>query len=550
MEGSAGVDAPLGSEYRAPYPLVTEDLHRFSAIRVDNDTLSCQTPNVLLISDSSVPRNVYVPISISFDGEIYSTPSYFVYFAQPDIGRLYPPVGVTGGNSMIRIELAAGERYDRPLDGFIALDFKPIQHLTQPKCLFKRAASTNRFQRGLFYECGYGCEMDTEDTCSIEACNPPTPDSDLLAAQWAFESREDEITGQPYISQQIMCRTPGNPNPGSYYYLEVSLDNGETYCYEDGQKSSDAPKFRYFADTQIVTEDRETGYNAQTFFRTAASDRKDWDSKVEIRFQYSCGYSPSYSSFIRCKFDDGTGNPLFSEAVTGMYHEAPGQQNVLEDVRLLSPPIPDGEGEATLRLGADSINSVYCVVPQMVMPAAATLQLSLNGVDYTPIDEYTVFVWFGRAVEVNGGWVNFVGDSDVQNQFTTKAARTLVFSQIVVCQIVDSAMNYVSEDADYQNAPSHMSIELVQNGKNNTVVLTDQQDLASGMTYYSGISLFKPRQGNYEVKLRVDGLISGLVPMTIVTGDMNISNSVLVLDNPVPKLDVTPGIPFQFTVSC
>lgn len=117
----------------------------------------------------------------------------------------------------------------------------------------------------------------------------------------------------------------------------------------------------------------------------------------------------------------------------------------------------------------------------------------------------------------------------------------------VICEIVDSAENYVSEDVDFQSAPSMMSIELT-GAANNSVKLIQHQNLTDGMTYYAGVSLWKPKQGNYELILLVQGLISGMVPMTIVVGDMNITNSIVTDDPTPPVLDITPGLPFAFTV--
>ena len=484
-----------------------EGMESVPAVRVDSVTLACMTPNALPLSPARryTMENAHVPISISFDNEFFSAPSAFLYWAQPDISMIFPPVGPTGGGTAIRIELQAGSKYDRPLDGYYALDFRPVTELTTPKCIFKRTPSTLVRNRGVYYETGYSLDADT---------GRYTPDG---PAVWAFETRLDR-DGNSYLSQQIICLTPGNPNPGSYYYLEVSLDEGETYCYENGAKGADPPKFRYFADTQIVTEDRERGYTAATTFRTAASPKLDWDSTVEVWFAYSCGYSPLYASFIRCKYKDPSGEIFISTA-----------------------------NSDTLRLGADSINSVVCDVPQRNLPSSATLQIALNGIDYTPVGPETYFIWFGRAVAVNGAFVESVGSADRQIQFTMRATRVGPVDT-VVCEIIDSAENYVSEDADYQSSMTYLSIELVQANRNATVVYQGSQNLTAGLTYYEGITLFKPRQGNYEVIMQVDGLISGMIPMTVVVGPMNISNSIILFDPVPPILSITPGVPFQFTV--
>lgn len=270
-----------------------EGMPSVPAVRINNETMACITPNALEQTTSARRMNMenqYNPISISFDNEVFSAPSYFLYFAQPDIGKVFPPIGPTGGMTPIRIELQAGTKYDRPTEGYTALDYHPITNLDGivPRCLFKRTPSLNARNRGVFYERGWSPDLDVTGP-----------------AVWRFEMTTDEESGIEYESQQIMCLTPGNPNPGSYYYLEVSLDFGQTYCYENGQKATDPPKFRYFADTQVVTEDRMRSYNSATFFRTAASDRVDWDSTVEVWFTYSCGYSPMYASFIRSALDPG-----------------------------------------------------------------------------------------------------------------------------------------------------------------------------------------------------------------------------------------------------
>jgi hypothetical protein len=465
-------------------------------LRLDNQTILCTTPNSINIPVQKMPRNVYVPMSISFDGNIYSTPSYFLYFAQPDISRIYPPVGPTGGGTPISIELLAGPRYDRPMDQppFVAVDFRPLMdpRLSQPRCLFKRSASTQKKNRGL----------------SIES-----------HAEWAIEERMDNSDPpQPYLSQQIRCETPSNPNPGSYYFLEVSLDYGATYCYENGGKQQDPPKFRYFADTMIKTEDPERNYNSAVTFRTKASDKLDWDASVDVWFEYSCGYSHQYASFARCKYVDTENRVIIAHAQ------------------------PE-----TLRIGADSVNAIVCDVPQQTMPNSASIQLALNGVDYTPVGPGTFFVWFGDAIAVNGAYVQNAADTNRQFHFTVKASA-LTFIDMILVEIVDSAENYVSEDAVYQSATSYISFELVRTGQNNTVIAHRSQNLTAGITFYDSISITKPSQGNYEVMLAVDGLVTGMVPLTIVTGAINMSNVVVTYNPLPPQVDISPGLPFLFTI--
>ena len=83
------------------------------------------------------------------DGETFTQPAGFFYYAQPDVTQLFPPVGPTSGGTPLRLELMAGERYNVPALNLLAFDYSFGGDQYRPKCLFKNQAG---LVRGTFFE--------------------------------------------------------------------------------------------------------------------------------------------------------------------------------------------------------------------------------------------------------------------------------------------------------------------------------------------------------------------------------------------------------------
>ena len=129
--------------------------------------------------------------------------------------------------------------------------------------------------------------------------------------------------------------------------------------------------------------------------------------------------------------------------------------------------------------------------------------------------------------------------------FTTRAAFITALDLIVI-EIVDRAGNYVSEDALYQDALVNLDLELVASG-NRTSVYTAGENLVKGQTFFEEIQIMKPRVGNYEATMWVDGLDDFRLPVTIIQGEVNISNCI-VSESLDKKLNVTLGMPLVFHI--
>ena len=464
------------------------------AIRIDASTLQCITPDAA--DQEQVEPNGWTGVCISFDdGETYSEPSFMIYYAQPAINQLMPPLTITQGGTHLKVELLAGAYLDSTTEQ-TAYDFKSFQDALVPRCIFKQTQSRVR---------GSVCAA-CEVPGVFHVVQQPYPD-------------DHERAGQTYESQQIWCYTPSNPIPGSNLYVETSFDNGTSYNYEDYAQLYDPPALKYYAETSIITEQSASelldAYLAAPFFRMRASGRGD---EVEVRFQYSCGYSPQYESLIRCRFGESEQSPeVITETVPG-----------------------------TLQLGADSQNSVVCQVPGQALPTRKPLAIALNGVDFTGETDDTVYVWFGEAIGIRGGYVRSRTDGDRQDSFTTRAAFITALDLIVI-EIVDRAGNYVSEDALYQDALVNLDLELVTSG-NRTSVYTTGENLVKGQTFFEEIQIMKPRVGNYEATMWVDGLDDFRLPVTIIQGEVNISNCI-VSESLDKKLNVTLGMPLVFHIN-
>jgi hypothetical protein len=466
--------------------LVTAERAKSSDGSFDVHELTCISPD----AEGFVPSNQWTDIRVSFDdGATFSEAAQFLYFAQPDVGQLFPPIGPTGGGTMIYIELVAGMQYSNPLVGQYAPDFTPVMNETVPKCLFKSSPDKHPHRGDHYFRDGI----------------------------WSIQQRVSDTTGQRYTAQQIQCISPSNPIPGTSYFVDVSLDGGVTYSYESG-KPAEPQQLRYYADTRIVTENPVHNYNALTEFRTAVGTT---GFTYDVWFTYSCGYSHTYAKDIKCRYanqnDDATAYNRILDAVPN-----------------------------SLQIGADTINRVTCPAPARAQPSRATVEIALNGVDYTPVSLWTYFVWFGEAVTVGASYVEYVGDPNPQYHFTTRSARNVVV-KTVNCEIRDISGNYVSQDDIYDSAMAHASVYKVIRNGNDTQVMSASKNLTMGRAYFDSATLFKPAVGNYMVRLIVDGLVFDELPLTIITGRTNFSNSIIAF-SPQPRLAITPGTSLYFQV--
>ena len=474
------------------------------ATRIDAVTLRCTTPDAAAYS--GIVPNDYTGVCISFDlGETWSEPTFMIYYTQPPIFQLRPPLTITQGGTTLKIELRAGSVHSDPDRGFTAYDFTPFSTALVPTCLFKG----NRARRTP--EAKLNGEGDRE-----------LGSFHLTPKEWA---RSDGRT-ITYLAQEIWCITPSNPNPGTDMYVEISLDNGTSYNYEDFSQGGDPPPLKYYAETSIITESTATetqaGYLSAPAFRMRASENS---GTVEVRFQYSCGYSPQYEYLIRCKYGISDANGVVDS----------------------SPEVIVGIVSNTLTLGADTINSVLCEVPAQPTPTRKDVSIALNGVDFTGVTTDTIYVWFGQAIAIRGGFVRSMTDSDRQTHFTARA-DFLTSIDTVVVEIIDRAGNYVSEDAIYQSAAVYLDLQLIAGGGNRTTVYNSVENLERGATFFVGMAVQKPRVGNYEAVIGVTGLDVFILPVTIIQGLGNITNCV-VSDTLRKELNVTMGMPLVFHIN-
>ena len=491
----------------------TTGLPLVPAARVSDTQLQCIVPQVDggdILDASGVEvdfNNQMVPIVVSFDGgETFSDSVGFFFYAQPDVSLLFPPVGPTSGGTELRLELLAGERYNNVELDLIAFDYANGADQYRPNCLFKNQAG---LARGLF---------------SI------TPGRFELQER-AYLNDQFNRDGT-YLSQQIVCIAPSNPTPGAAYYVDISLD-GVTYAYENGAKVNDPKQFGYYADVAIITMDANDKYNAQVSFRTAIAKG---DATVTVRFAYSCGYAEQYSQMVRCLFGNVTSSA------------SPG----------------------SLRFGADITNSIDCMVPQDANPSVTTIQLALNGVDFTDITTQTEFTYYGTPVSLGAAYVTSVWENDRQRQFTTAAAeRTQI--QLVICEIVDLLGSYVSASEEFGALGTTFTV-MRQFGSELSEVYNDTSTLSHGFTSYGkdscnggdfasdgigrceGIVFFKPRSGGqyrlqFVIAPSADGNIleATEIEMVIVVGATSIENSVIA-ELPPPLIDINPGNPFFLRV--
>jgi hypothetical protein len=482
------------------------------AIRLTDTTLECIVPVVDRLDvkdingDDVFFTNEMIQLAITFDsGETFTNELPFFYYSQPDVTMLFPPVGPTSGGTQVRLELRAGERYDDEEYNLKAFDYSFGHDQFSPKCLFKN-------QAGKFRGNGW---VERPGVFEVQ--------------QREYVNDQFSRTGS-YLSQQIICTAPSNPTPGAAFYVDVSLD-GITYAYENGGKVQDPQQFGYYADVAIITMDANDNYNAQVSFRTAISKG---DASVTVRFAYSCGYAEQYAIMVRCLFGNDT-----SSAIT-----------------------------SSLNFGADITNSIDCRVPTNADPSVTTIQLALNGVDFTVITTQTAFTYYGTPVSLGAAYVTSVWRNDRQNQYTTQASE-YTDVQIVVCEIVDNLGSYVSQNAEFGSLLVHFRVERTFGAVTDSVY-NATNTLGTGFTSFAkdecqgdsdangdpcvGITLYKPRAGgSYKLRMEIEPspegnqLMGTFLEMVIVVGPTDIGNSIIALV-PKPQYDINPGSPFYVRV--
>lgn len=297
-------------------------------------------------------------------------------------------------------------------------------------------------------------------------------------------------------------------------------------------KVNDPPQFGYYADVAIITMDANDDYNAQVSFRTALNNG---DGAVTVRFAYSCGYAEQYSQMVQCLFGNAT-----SSAKAG-----------------------------SLRFGADITNSIDCHVPSGADPSVTTIQVALNGIDFTTITAQTEFTYYGTPIAVGGAYVTTVWENDRQHQFITAASEHTQI-QIVICEIVDILGSYVSQSVEFGSLQTTFTV-LRSFGGTTSSAYNDTSWLQSGFTSFGrnscnggdydtdgtrceGIVLYKPRAGgSYQLMMSIEAsaegnqLESSAVEMVVVVGPTDVANSVVAAE-PTPEIDINPGSPFFIRV--
>ena len=293
---------------------------------------SCPIPE---IQDSKAikPRNVETPVRISYDGKSWTNAVSLFYFDQPDVRQPVPPIGPTGGGTLIQLRLS-GNNVAGPLDRGQSITTAP----GTPREYYRRSSSYSA--RCLFSELSrvvtYAYIDESGANVQREANNNAS-----VVVDW-------NANGQPIT---LSCTTPPNPQPGSKFDLDVSLDGGLTWAYDSDSSSGRAlpspPDFSYYAETAVITQDAASNYDSGNDFRGRINVN---DGRVDVRFQYSCGYTTAFANLVRCKF----GN---------------------------SPP--SGATLAAANIGATVVNVLTCNVPLSDNTGTVDLSISLNGIDFT-----------------------------------------------------------------------------------------------------------------------------------------------------------------------
>lgn len=267
-------------------------------------------------------RNTETPVRISYDGKAWTNAVDLFYFDQPDVQRPIPPIGPTSGGTLINLRLSGNNVDGTPRQYHLRADEYAA------RCLF------SELSRVVVY--------DYEDENGV-------------VTQREANSNATVVRNDQSNELSLRCTTPPNPQPGSKYDLDVSLDDGLTWAYDSDSSSGRAlpspPEFSYYAETAVITRDAATNYDSSNYFR-GRIDRSD--GRVDVRFQYSCGYTSAFASLVKCKFGD------------------------------LAP------SRATLvasNIGATVINMLTCDVPEQSATGIVDLSISLNGIDYTVRDD-------------------------------------------------------------------------------------------------------------------------------------------------------------------
>ena len=266
-------------------------------------------------------RNVETPVRISYDGKAWTNAVDLFYFDQPDVEIPQPPIGPTGGGTLIELRLSGNNVAGTPRAYHLRRDEFAA------RCLF------SELSRVVVY--------DYVDANGVVTTREARGDATVV------------VGNQNAVS--LRCTTPPNPQPGSKYDLDISLDGGLTWAYDSDSTSGrvlpSPPDFSYYAETAVVTQDATTNYDSSNYFR-GRIDRSD--GQVDVRFQYSCGYTTAYTELAKCRFGD-------------------------------LPP-----SSATLvpaNIGATVINVLTCDVPQQSTTGVVDLAISLNGIDFTVRDD-------------------------------------------------------------------------------------------------------------------------------------------------------------------
>jgi hypothetical protein len=483
-------------------------------------------------------------------GATFCTGQPFFFYKQPEVVQLVPEVGPTSGGTTLRLELRAGEKYfyRNPGTGTMRTaeeisDFSPGAAQFEPACLFTNFQTIPRDEGAIirpalfemeernyfddFVQGNSNFDRDRRDgTCETESGRPYAemastmdqsrdiywPDGDrrfrcvglchatvydgaqyrnvswapVLSSEEGYDpgpeacfpwinpddyDSPDEMPQQQepiclatkkgpchdksgkYLSQQVVCTTPTNPTPGASYNVDISLDSN-SFAYETAR--STPRTFGYYADVAIITMDANDQYNAATEFRTAINNG---DAVVDVRFAYSCGYANKFERQIRCNF----GNQTTKGRV------------------------------GTLQFGADVTNQIGCNVPLGVNPSTTTIQIALNGVDFTDITTQTAFTYYGTPMALSSAYVTSVWLMDEQYQFTTPAAEHTNIKTLVA-RVVDEGGNYVSQNEVYGSRPVRLDMTRTFGGVTD-LVYTSNTTLSSGEASFEGITLYKPKAG-------------------------------------------------------
>lgn len=280
---------------------------------------SCPIPEIQ-DTKSTKPRNVETPVRISYDGKSWTNAVNLFYFDQPDVRQPVPPIGPTGGGTLIQLRLSGNDVAGTPRGYFLR------SSSYQARCLFSELSRVVTY--AYIDENGATVQRTANNNASV-------------TVDW-------NVNGKPIT---LSCTTPPNPQPGSKFDLDVSLDGGLTWAYDSDSSSGRAlpspPDFSYYAETAVITEDAASNYDSGNDFRGRINVN---DGRVDVRFQYSCGYTTAFASLVRCKFGD-------------------------------SPP--SGATLAADNIGATVVNVLTCDVPLRSDTGTVALSVSLNGVDFT-----------------------------------------------------------------------------------------------------------------------------------------------------------------------